>query len=119
MATPSINLRQLRLACVKMHAGLGREANFPLITRMAYRVEGLITGEEPFDFKEALRYVLNEFYLRDEERKLYRAVLGCYFGSHGGRKAAKNRGSGKPRKAKPKAPGPEYDKKTRQWTFRF
>jgi hypothetical protein len=74
---------------------------------MAYKVKGLMlsTDQHPaYPFGEALRYAINELNIAMPWRKDYSAVMGCYFGGHGGRVAAKNKKIGAKSRAKPSKP---------------
>jgi hypothetical protein len=70
---------------------------------MAYKVKELMLSTEQhpaYPFGEALRFAINEMKIEAPWRKDYSAVMGCYFGSHGGRVAAKNKKVGKLEKPK-------------------
>lgn len=96
----AINLRQLVIAIKKESERKDRKGprvNKQLTFTLANKVAELYSNKElQYSFEEALRSALNEFNIRKEwERDNYRWVMGSYFGTHGARKKARDKGAKK------------------------
>ena len=78
----SVNLEELRTARRKVEerdgVSLSDELVLSFVTRVAEK-------KERMEFREALRYSLNELAIWDEEKRaLYKKVAGTYFGTRSG-----------------------------------
>lgn len=97
---------------------VGVSLNHDLLYSLVSKVEEKKTGMQ---FKEALRFSLNELHINDpEKRTLYKKAVGRLFGSHGGKKTARKRKSGLPPKKRqiPTVVGTITEEKGGQFSFK-
>ncbi|MCW9054789.1 MAG: hypothetical protein OQJ98_02295 [Candidatus Pacebacteria bacterium] len=107
---------------VKARKAVEKETGLTLSHELLYSlVRKVEENKTQMSFPEALRFALNTLNIHEEEtRSVYKKAVGKLFGSHGGRKAARNRRSGPPpqKRPRPTVVGTIVEEKGGQFSFK-
>ena len=84
-----VNRDELKAVIVRLREEEGVIASFDMAHTLAMKLDAIKARRHPFG--QALRLALNECHIQGESRSRYATVMGAYFGSHGGKQAARLR----------------------------